>query len=71
MPMARKVCKGNLALQALTAHKVCKENLAPEALKGCKKPLRAVSYDRSAAFTMVNCAPTSEESYAVASDAFV
>jgi alkanesulfonate monooxygenase SsuD/methylene tetrahydromethanopterin reductase-like flavin-dependent oxidoreductase (luciferase family) len=36
----------------------------------CREPLGAVVNDRAACFTMVNCAPTREESYATARESF-
>jgi len=42
-----------------------------KALAGCTRPLGRVVNDRVAAFTMVNCAPTSAESYETARDSFV
>jgi alkanesulfonate monooxygenase SsuD/methylene tetrahydromethanopterin reductase-like flavin-dependent oxidoreductase (luciferase family) len=39
-------------------------------LARCKQPLGNVVNDRAAAFTMVNCAPTREESYAVSRESF-
>jgi alkanesulfonate monooxygenase SsuD/methylene tetrahydromethanopterin reductase-like flavin-dependent oxidoreductase (luciferase family) len=40
------------------------------ALAKCRQPLAKFVNDRAAAFTMVNCAPTREESYAVSKDSF-
>jgi alkanesulfonate monooxygenase SsuD/methylene tetrahydromethanopterin reductase-like flavin-dependent oxidoreductase (luciferase family) len=40
------------------------------ALKTCKKPLATFVNDKAAAFTMVNCAPTSAESYEVSKESF-
>jgi alkanesulfonate monooxygenase SsuD/methylene tetrahydromethanopterin reductase-like flavin-dependent oxidoreductase (luciferase family) len=42
-----------------------------KAIAGCTTPLGATVNDQTAAFTMVNCAPTSAESYAIARDNFV
>jgi alkanesulfonate monooxygenase SsuD/methylene tetrahydromethanopterin reductase-like flavin-dependent oxidoreductase (luciferase family) len=41
------------------------------AVRACKKPLGRFVNDQAAAFTMVNCAPTKEESWAVSRDSFV
>ena len=46
-------------------------DLYRKAIAGCSKPLGAFVNDRAAAFTMVNCAPTRAESYAVSADSFV
>src|SRR5262249_54170602 len=40
------------------------------ALEGCKKPLGRTINNQVAAFTMVNCAPTTQESYAVSAKSF-
>jgi alkanesulfonate monooxygenase SsuD/methylene tetrahydromethanopterin reductase-like flavin-dependent oxidoreductase (luciferase family) len=42
-----------------------------KALRGCTKPLGRFVNDQAAAFTMVNCAPTAEESYQVSRESFV
>jgi hypothetical protein len=42
-----------------------------KAVRACRKPLGRFVNDQAAAFTMVNCAPTKEESYAVSRDSFV
>jgi alkanesulfonate monooxygenase SsuD/methylene tetrahydromethanopterin reductase-like flavin-dependent oxidoreductase (luciferase family) len=42
-----------------------------KAIAGCSRPLGAFMNDRAAAFTMVNCAPTRQESYEVSRDSFV
>ena len=42
-----------------------------KAVRGCTKPLGRFVNDQAAAFTMVNCAPTSEESYEVSRESFV
>jgi alkanesulfonate monooxygenase SsuD/methylene tetrahydromethanopterin reductase-like flavin-dependent oxidoreductase (luciferase family) len=42
-----------------------------KAISGCREPLGAFVNDQVAAFTMVNCAPTSAESYDVSRDSFV
>jgi alkanesulfonate monooxygenase SsuD/methylene tetrahydromethanopterin reductase-like flavin-dependent oxidoreductase (luciferase family) len=39
-------------------------------IKSCRRPLGAFVNDRAACFTMVNCAPTQAESYAVARESF-
>ena len=41
------------------------------AIAKCEKPLASFVNDKVAAFTMVNCAPTSAESYEVTKDSFV
>jgi alkanesulfonate monooxygenase SsuD/methylene tetrahydromethanopterin reductase-like flavin-dependent oxidoreductase (luciferase family) len=41
------------------------------AIATCKKPLGAKMNNQAAAFTMVNCAPTSAESYEISKDNFV
>jgi alkanesulfonate monooxygenase SsuD/methylene tetrahydromethanopterin reductase-like flavin-dependent oxidoreductase (luciferase family) len=41
------------------------------AIAQCRKPLATFVNNRTAAFTMVNCAPTRAESYAVSKDSFV
>ena len=39
-------------------------------LAACKTPVGAVKNERAACFTLVNCAPTREESYAIARESF-
>jgi alkanesulfonate monooxygenase SsuD/methylene tetrahydromethanopterin reductase-like flavin-dependent oxidoreductase (luciferase family) len=41
------------------------------AIAGCEKPLGKLVNEQVAAFTMVNCAPTREESYELSRDSFV
>ena len=41
-----------------------------EGIANCTKPIPAQVNDRAAVFTMVNCAPTREESYAVSRESF-
>ena len=45
-------------------------NLYRAGIARCKKPLGAFINNRAAAFTMVNCAPTREESYAASRESF-
>jgi len=42
-----------------------------KAIAGCTKPLGTTINNQAAAFTMVNCAPTSEESYSTSDESFV
>jgi alkanesulfonate monooxygenase SsuD/methylene tetrahydromethanopterin reductase-like flavin-dependent oxidoreductase (luciferase family) len=42
-----------------------------KAIAGCTKPLAAFKNDQAAAFTMVNCAPSAQESYDLSRDSFV
>jgi len=42
-----------------------------KAIAGCTKPIGATINNQAAAFTMVNCAPTSKESYDISRDSFV
>ncbi len=46
-------------------------DLYRKALTGCRQPLGKRINDQAAAFTMVNCAPTSQESYDAAKESFV
>ena len=45
-------------------------NLYRAGIARCRKPLGAFINNRAAAFTMVNCAPTREESYAASRESF-
>ena len=42
-----------------------------ESIAGCTKPIGAFVNDQAAAFTMVNCAPTKQESYDLSRESFV
>ncbi len=45
-------------------------NIYRKALETCKQPIGASINTQACAFTMVNCAPTKQESYAIAKDSF-
>ncbi len=45
-------------------------NIYRKALATCKQPIGASINTQACAFTMVNCAPTKQESYAIAKDSF-
>jgi alkanesulfonate monooxygenase SsuD/methylene tetrahydromethanopterin reductase-like flavin-dependent oxidoreductase (luciferase family) len=45
-------------------------DLYRQGIAACTKPLGAFVNDRAACFTMVNCAPTKDESYAVSRESF-